>query len=65
MRIPWMASREVGGSFTSGWLSAGNLELRLVEKIESATNRTIRKSFFLPLLRSIFRKYLGIEDGDF
>jgi len=62
--IPCAASQEVGGrSFTSGWLSAGNLELQLVANIESLTNRKIKEEWFLQLLRSIFRKLFGIEDG--
>ena len=64
MGIPCLASREVtGGSFTSGWLSAGNLELQLVEKIESLPNRNVKEEWFLQLLRSIFRKYLGLKLG--
>ena len=33
----------MGGSFTSGWLSAGNFELQLVEKIESLTDRNVKE----------------------
>ena len=39
-----------------GFHSAGNLELQLVEKIESLTSRKIKDEWFLQLLRSIFRK---------
>ena len=57
---------QVGGSFTFGWLSAGILELQLVAKVESLTNRNIRRSgfyMFLQLLRTIFCKYLGLKIG--
>ena len=35
----------MGGSFTSGWLSAGNLELQPVANIESEIRRSVFTAF--------------------
>ena len=56
----WLPETSKGGSFTFGWrLSAGNLELQLTE---NSTDRNVRRSG-LQLLRTIFRKYLGLKMG--
>ena len=44
-----------------GWLSAGNLELQVVGKIQGLTNWKIRRSGILQPLRTVFRKYLGLK----
>jgi len=53
----------MGGSFTSGWLSAGNLELQPVANIEPLTNRKIRKSGLYSFYEESFESYLGLKMG--
>ena len=55
----------MGGSFTSGWLSAGNLELQPVANIESLTNRKIRRSGLYSFYEASFESYLGLKMGWF